>query len=50
MTYGALNKNDVGTDMHVLIHGKYDPDFSKGSKLPGEKFIKNEGPQLKGPY
>ena len=31
MTYGAL-KNDCGTDMHVYIDGKNDPDIGKGSK------------------
>ena len=31
MTYGAL-KNDCGSDMHVYIDGKNDPDLGKGSK------------------
>jgi DNA/RNA non-specific endonuclease len=31
MTYGALS-NDCGTDMHVRIDGKNDPDLGKGGK------------------
>ena len=31
MTYGA-RQNDCGTDMHVLIKGKTDPDIKKGGQ------------------